>query len=553
MRTLSKKTVATLGALLVTLPTLASAQLTASSSDISAYQRQGIFDCNQNGSYAMSVGALSAIGGAYVPVADAAVELNTGTLVYKECILREVVDRERESALSAFLKKSYQAIQTSRNGNPQYVVNEGSELLTGVSDPVFLAFLQDDTLPNLNPTLQGPITRALAQNYYGETRLPQNASLVCPYQGDLAQWWSGEVPFTFDNFWAASQPQCDAVSAYYLAQDIAQSRIARAMQYQQDQWNWGRGYYALTDNAQNPLAQRTLTPASSIQSSFQQLLNSPVSQLETANDIGQMIGALYAGITTQVISDTRGLAGLSQQVGGQPSYLDQVAAESSAGVRNAAANVALSILRAAQQIEQAYFQAVNSIAAALTQAIGQLRSAEKQCWDLIIPKVCTSPLSGSNTCTHTTVSNTVPPVTTTITLKVATSTIFSQTIINSQIAPLASSTVTNIQASQKALGLIGNLIAGITNTRSLNAQRVSLQQLDSLVAQRALHTQPDLQNVSQQLANVKDSMQLLVQNTVQNWADGTPNGAHFSATNQTGWCNVNDPTTLATWVAMWKQ
>ena len=43
----------------------------------------GIFSCNQNGSYAMSVGALGASGGVYVPVADASVELNTGIVNVK--------------------------------------------------------------------------------------------------------------------------------------------------------------------------------------------------------------------------------------------------------------------------------------------------------------------------------------------------------------------------------------------------------------------------------------------------------------------------------------
>lgn len=515
------------------------AQATASStSDAYQFQRQGIFDCNQNGSYAMSVGSLSAIGGAYVPVADAAVELNTGTLVYKECVLREVINRERESALSAFLKKAYQAVQTSRDGNALYVQNPKQELLS-VSDQAFLDFLQGPAIRNLNPALQGPLTRALAQNYYGETRLPQNATLKCPYQGDLTQWWGGQAPFNFTDFWSASQPQCDAIQSYYLAEDVAQGRyITPSLQYQQTQWDWGRGYYPVIDAQGN-----VVTPAAVVQSSFQKLLDSPVTQLENANDIGQMIGALYAGITTQVISDNQGLAGLSQKIGGQASYLDQVAAESAAGVRNAAANIALAVLGPARQVEQRYFQAVNSIASTLTNSIKQLRSAENQCWNLIIPKVCISSLSNTNTCQGT---SGYP-------LRIATSTVFSQAVIDSQIASLATSTTANISASQNALRLIGDLIAGVTNTSSLDAQRVSLQQLDSLVARRLLHTPSDLQSVTEQLSNVKDAMQTLLENTVQDWADGTPSGSPFNASNQTGWCNVNEQTTLDQWVAKWKQ
>ena len=84
-----------------------------------AFMRQGIFDCNLNGAYAMSVGAMGATGGVYVPVADATVELNTGILVYKECVLREVIIREREAATAGFARKAIVGGQTGRGGNPK--------------------------------------------------------------------------------------------------------------------------------------------------------------------------------------------------------------------------------------------------------------------------------------------------------------------------------------------------------------------------------------------------------------------------------------------------
>ncbi|MEK7155884.1 MAG: hypothetical protein AAB734_03320, partial [Patescibacteria group bacterium] len=51
--------------------------------------RDGIFGCRA-AQYA-NIGTLTAIGGVYVPVTDAAVTLNTGYLVYKECVLDGVV------------------------------------------------------------------------------------------------------------------------------------------------------------------------------------------------------------------------------------------------------------------------------------------------------------------------------------------------------------------------------------------------------------------------------------------------------------------------------
>ena len=527
-------------------------------------QRQGIFDCNQNGAYAMSVGALGATGGVYVPVADATVELNTGTLVYKECVLREVVNREREAATAGLGKKAVTALQTGRNGNPQYLVDFQQEMVTGVSDPAFLSFLQDGTLKNLDPALQTPITRAMIRYYEGETRLQQATSLKCPYTklGNLKAYQKGQVQFSIVDFLAASAPQCDPVIALFLAQDIAEAQIARCESYMRDQLNWGRGLYPRTDNPQDPCKAKVNTPAAIVQASFQTIIDSPVRQLESANDIGQMINALYAGMTTQILSDNRGLSGLSQSIGGQPRYIDRVVTEASQGLRDAATNVALQNLQSAQKVEALYFQTVNAIGTALTTAIQQLRSAERQCWELIIYKndgkpnnhVCSGPLAADNTCTASVGGCTTDPDTGVVTcptgptLKISTSTAFSQSVIDRSIAPLATTTATRIKTSQNALTLIGRLINEVTGT-SLNAQRLAIVQLNSLVAQKLLHVQPDLDGpngVIKQLDNVQTAIlgsDGLVVKTIKEWADST--------SIPPGWCNTNNPAVLEAWKKCW--
>ena len=129
------------------------------------YSRQGIFDCNIYGGAPQNIGSQTAQGSIYVPVADYTVEQNTGILVYKECILREIIDRQREAAMTAFLKKMYRGVQEGRNGSPLYVQNQGKELLVNVSDPTFLQVLQDGTFDNLNPSIRDTVIRAVAPNY----------------------------------------------------------------------------------------------------------------------------------------------------------------------------------------------------------------------------------------------------------------------------------------------------------------------------------------------------------------------------------------------------
>jgi len=501
------------------------------------FQNEGIFGCNQIAGVNMSVGTMAAIGGVYVPVNDAAVTVNTGTLVYLECILRPLVDRLRESATSALLKKSVTGIQTGRDGSPQYSVNRAQEDAAVAAKEAYQV-LTDGTLSPISPKYFSAVRTALARDVQRQLEKPESV-LACPFQGDPSKDIFGAIL-------SLQYPSCNALGTYYLAQDIENGRMAQAVAYNQEQRITGRGFYDLTDNADDPLQQQTFTPASVVQESFQQILGSPIRQLESANNIGQMIGALFAGITTQVTTDNRGLAGITKSVAGQPSYLNQVASESSRGVLGAAVNAALSVLNGVRQVETSFLASMNAIATTLTQAIAQLRGAENQCWNLIIPKAreyaakqsCTDP-NDPTTCTGGFELDSKK-------IHAATSSMaFSQQVIDSQIRPLAVQTDANVKASQNALKLIDQLIAGVTNTASLDAQRISLQQLDSLVAQKALHTQYDAVAATQRQKDTQTAMNSLVTDTAQAWGDSSdPN---------VGWCNINNPAIIQLWAERWKK
>ncbi len=511
------------------------------------FQNEGIFGCNQIAGVNMSVGTMAAIGGVYVPVNDAAVTVNTGTLVYLQCILRPLVDRLRESASSALFKKTQTAISSGRQGNQQYVVNYDAER-GQVEDRSTLASLQSPMLDAAGKKLAPIVKRYVAQEYMQGKNSPQS-EYSCPdanIEADLNNQGNAIRAILAESNPSACIPLYQAMGL----RDLVNSKRAQDVANWEAQITAGRGFYPVTDNASDPGQTKILTPASVVQESYQNILNSPVRQLESANDIGQMIGALFAGVATQVISDSKGLAGLTQSVGGQPSYLDQVAKESSQGVVGAATNAALSILNGTRQVEASFLASMNAIATTLTNTIAQLRSTEQQCWNLIVPKA--KDYAAQQNCTT---DNTVDPPVQTCTggytldpKKIAAATssrAFSQQVIDSQVTPLASVAVQNTQSSQKALSLIDQLIAGVTNTTSLDAQRISLQQLDSLVAQKALHTQYDSQRAAQQSQDVQGAMTNLVGDTAKAWGD--------SPDPSVGWCNVNNQTVIKLWAERWKK
>ncbi len=495
------------------------------------FSQEGIFGCNQTAGAGASAGTLAAIGGTYVPVNDAAVTLNTGILVYKECVLRPLQDRLRESATSALLKKQYIGIETGREGNKRYVVNIPDDL-EPIEDRAALTYLQSP-FKTVHPLYRDKIPRALAINYRAETRGSEEQE--CGYKGDLAMATQNptENEFSFENFAELRDPACNLFFAYMEKKDAMDAVRAEAIANQKTIWDWGRGFYAVTDNDQDPFKEKILTPSSVVQESFQQILGSPVRQLESANDIGQMIGALFASVTTQALTDSQGLAGLGRSIGGGTPYIDQVSRDSSQGVIDAAVNAAITILNAAKQVEGRFLAVMNSIAENLTQTINAIRGIERQCWALVVPKV--KEYAGQN-------GITLDPAK----ISRSTSTLaFSQQVIDSQITPLAEAALENVESAQKAVSLIDRLIAGVTNTNSVAAQRLALQQLDTLVAGGSLHSQYDVANATTQVEDIRSAMDTLRTDTAEAWGD--------SPDPSIGWCNIQNPTVIRLWAERWKR
>ncbi len=514
---------------------------TISFSDTYAFKRQGVFGCSLQGSHSMSVGALAAVGGVYVPVNDAAVTLNTGYLVYKECVLRGVVNRQREAATAGLAKQGLATFLTGRDGNPFFPQDIEAEMQVE-RDRVVGVLVNGGFFNALKPELRGPVGRATVQSYLTARNQP-NSILDCGYAGDITTVHRGNPD---KSVWSAlsaiGTPGCDPILAYTLASERLNSVANSSANNLLTQVQMGQGCHPVEriDEYGNRI---TVSPGSIVCDNITQLLQSGYRQLENSNDIDQMVGSLFSGMIAQVVGDSRGIQGLMQQTGSQPSYLDQVVREANAGLRDAATNAALQILTAAKRVELGYKQLSETILSILAATITDLRSKEAGCWEAIIQKVCAGPLAADKTCTESTACTEGGNCGTGGKLKIATSTAFStQAVRNSSLGSQASSTEAAVLRANQAVERVDRLIAGITNTTSLEAQRVALQQLDDQVARGLIRNNESQLQADQK---VKDDVQATQEtfrtNTEQAWKEGN------------GWCNVNNQATLDVWKNEWRQ
>lgn len=313
-------TLVTAGLLLssVAMPLLANAQ-TASSTQPYQFQSDGIAGCNQTSAAASSVGAFTA-SGTYVPVADAAVELNTGYLVYLFCSLNPLVSALSQSATAGLVKKALVTYNSGNNGAPQFSVNINSENLNVGNNTVLAAV--PNMMNAINSALKTNVQNGIVQTYYNATQQPNNV-LTCPYTGDLNALLNGTT-FSWAGLQALQNPACNPLGAYQLSNDLLNGYVANAVQNNMTQLQWGRGTYPVTDGNGN-----VVTPGALVLSQVTQALGAGFQKTESAVAIGQMVNALFAGIGTQAISSAQGLAGITQATGNQPSYIDQVAAAAS--------------------------------------------------------------------------------------------------------------------------------------------------------------------------------------------------------------------------------
>lgn len=483
----------------------------------STLSNDGIFGCMGLGAQVQNVGTRTAVGGIYVPVNDAAVTLNTGFLVYKECILDGVARKIAENAASEMGRQGLTAFIRGRGGGPQYPVNIQEDLK------------RQENIIVVN-ALQGPYQNALCPAFKNAV-IGNYARQFVRTQNSPISMATCSIPTDTSNYWATlgafRERQNYPYGAYQILETQLDATLANNERNQRERWAWSRGVYDTLDTIDDPLNARVITPGFIIAESIAQMSGSGFRQLENANEIDQVVGNLFGGLTTQLISDTRGLEGLTQSVNGQPSYLDRMTAQTSANVRQQATNAALSIISAARQIEVNYRTAKEAIATGLSNAIEQLRSAERQCWALIIPAVQTY-ASGQGVTT----------------LNIATSTQFSQQIIDSQIAPLATTTINQIRASDTTIAALNELISSVSNSASQANQQQALLRLDTLVANGQLRTAQDATNAAQQRDSVLGALDTLVKDTVKAWGDSTdPN---------IGWCNVNNTAVVERWFNAWR-
>ena len=521
------------------------------------FLREGLFGCAA-GEYALPTGTLTAIGGIYVPVNDAAVTLNTGYLVYKECVLDGVIVAMREAATAALVKSSLNYItRGGENGEPLYPTNLENYIRKHFNETVF-EFTKDYNLKNICAPFKQQIRVVLARDYLRSANDTQsayacNTNLTPQQHKDVLS--GNSLGNGLDTLWQlVTVPGNNPLGAGLEAKkqltiDLAQKETERLTLL-----SYGNGLISPeqidqlpTDGDDTRLARTILTPGYLIAQQLNQVSGSGFRQLESASEVDQIINALFSGIGNQILTSIRGLSGLSESNRGKPPYLEQLSNESSARVRQSATNAALTALNSTLTTESSYNKIKKDINAFIDNAIGDITSTEARCWEIIEEAVEKIAFECVEERTETETSESGITTTTTICVReepipytVATSTQFSTSAIEPEIGPLSRIIKEDVQNSNNAIILIGRLINDVRNTASQTIQRIALEKLDALIGNRAIHTAFDVKSAEEQKPNVESTVGALVEDIIEEWGTGN------------GWCNVANDAVVQQWLEAWR-
>ncbi len=490
-----------------------------------------IMSCNKSGVTTASAGSTEPLRGPYVPVADYTVELNTGLLVLKECVLRVLATSQRKAGMAVVIERTITKFNTG-NGGEGFPSRELGREEVKVYYQTVVRNLDNQNLSGLSDTIESKVKNSIARGFFN-MRDPRN-NFVCEYAnngGNLSAVHNGTpIGSYWDGYDAvSSDPGCSVL----WATDTSFEAIAQQSQYEvyknYMRYLAGQGVYDVAHYDEYGF-RITDTPGSQVNQIALASVLSPFEQAQQADDIGEMLSGMYLGVTNQVLSEgsggsVGGLAAITQALGGAASYMGQVVQRTGGEYTDSAGSAVIGAIERALAIERQYNKAVADTATLFTATNGHLRAKEAQCYTDIVTAVCEPDSVSGSTCTARSGG----------TLTITKATGFSQKVITSSILPLTSVTIAAINNSNTIITRLEALIAGLRITNTALAQTTALASLTAI----APHTSAARDAATGNLSVLGTQMATLLTTTSSTWSE---NG---------GWCEVANQEVKDKWNACW--
>jgi len=305
-----------------------------------------------------------------------ATAISATALELKELGLDGVANALMKQAVRQMTTSIVRWINSGFEGSPAFVTDLGG-FLRDVADQVAGEFIYGSELSFLCSPFELNI-RAALEIQYNQTFEEQAACTITDILNNV-DGAVGSVSDAMNNwddwFQVTTVQQNNQYGAYILAQEKLNADIAEKQRNASDEIQQGNGFLSLKTCVEvNGKQQcKVVTPGKVISEQLTKALGASQDTLITADEINEVVSALFAQLAQQALTGAGGLLGLSSGSGGS-SYLDQVDNDdSTVGLSDNSANPITQSLKTEKDVQVIYLETLDLIDKT------EIKAANKKC------------------------------------------------------------------------------------------------------------------------------------------------------------------------------
>lgn len=239
--------------------------------------------------------------------------LSAAALEQKELVLDPMFFEIAKKALQQMTNDIIKWVNSGFDGDPVFVTDLLG-YLEEIADGVAGNFIYGDELSSLCTPFQLDVRTALAKQYVEEKPEGFKEKVACTLDeyGDEEAFLSGTFTAGGWSMWieAVLNPEQTAIGAMFEADNEMRERIAAKQFAEIKDIDHGRGFRSLKNCDPETGACTITTPGSIIQEQLAFQLTVPARSLIEADEMNEVLGALFSNLANQAITGVNGLLGL---------------------------------------------------------------------------------------------------------------------------------------------------------------------------------------------------------------------------------------------------
>lgn len=263
------------------------------------------------------------------------------TQALKELSLDGLARTLAQNALSQMSASIVRWINSGFDGSPAFVTDlEG--FLRGVADQAAADFLDGNALAQLCQPLRLPIQQILTIQYFEPFEERISCSLSDALLGRVNAGGSrvsglgGAMRGWDDWFNVTTEFSNNQYAALHSARQELDQRTQNAVQNQRQELDWGDGFRTFKVCVGSGAARQCFgaTPGRVIADQLNDALGWGADSLINADEIGDIVNALFSQLVQETLTSSGGLIGLSQGSSGSSPFLDRLELSEGSGIGN---------------------------------------------------------------------------------------------------------------------------------------------------------------------------------------------------------------------------